>query len=121
MGLFSRKKDFTQSLEPHQPDLTKNTNLNHTFKQLFIKRINLGSSGDFTMLKQNLMEGHIMIVDLSPLVNLSQSPVGDQKILHNNLQLIKQYCVQNGGNVMKIKQNMIMITPNSKVKFQTNN
>ena len=111
MGMFSRKKKkeythFTKRL----------TN------SIYIKQIAIHSNSDFTTLKHNLLDGHIMVCDLSPLVRIAKglqgSKEGNKQILHNQLQQIKKYCLQHGGNVTKLKESILLITPNVNFKLQ---
>lgn len=84
---------------------------------ILIKRMTLSSSRDFTVLRHDLINGNIMVVNLGPLLKIARSPRGDRSILQNQLQLIKQYCVQNGGNAVKLKENTLLITPNKRFQI----
>ncbi len=108
MGMFSRKK--------------KNFNTpftNRLTNSIYIKQIAIYSNSDFTILKHNLLDGHIIVCDLSPIVRIAKGlqGSGDKQILHNQLQLIKKYCLQHGGNVTKLKESILLITPNENFKL----
>ncbi len=109
MGMFSRKKNKINT-----PFTSRITN------SIYIKQIAIHSNNDFTVLKHNLLDGHIMVVDLSPIVRIAKGiqDSGDKQILHNQLQLIKKYCLQHGGNVSKLKESILLITPNENFKLK---
>jgi len=111
MGMFSKKKKKLNS--PYT---------NRLINSIYIKQIAIHSNSDFTILKHNLLDGHIMICDLSPLVRIAKGlhgsgASGNKQILHNQLQQIKKYCLQHGGNVTKLKESMLLITPNTNFKL----
>ncbi len=110
MGMFSRKKKKFNAPFP-----------NRLTNSIYIKQIAIHSNSDFTTLKHNLLDGHIMVCDLSPLVRIAKglqsSGGGNKQILHNQLQQIKKYCLQHGGNVTKLKESMLLITPNTNFKL----
>ena len=107
--MFSRKKNKINT-----PFTNRLTN------SIYIKQIAIHSNSDFTILKHNLLDGHIMVVNLAPLVQIAkglQGSGGNKQILHNQLQQIKKYCLQHGGNVTKLKESILLITPNEKFKL----
>jgi len=107
MGMFSKKKKKVNS-----PFTSRLTN------SIYIKQIAIHSNSDFTILKHNLLDGHLMIVDLNPLVRIAKGLEGGNKqILKNQLQLIKKYCLQHGGNVTKLKDSILLVTPNENFKL----
>jgi SepF-like predicted cell division protein (DUF552 family) len=108
MGMFSRKKKKVNT-----PFTSRLTN------SIYIKQIAIHSNSDFTILKHNLLDGHIMVCDLSPLVRIAKGLEGrgNKQILHNQLQQIKKYCLQHGGNVTKLKESILLITPNENFKL----
>jgi len=110
MGMFSKKK---KKVYTHFTSRLINT--------IYIKQIAIHSNSDFTILKHNLLDGHIMVCDLKPLVKIAKglqgSGGGNKQILHNQLQQIKKYCLQHGGNVTKLKESILLITPNEKFKL----
>ncbi len=111
MGMFSKKKKKVNT-----PFTNRLTN------SIYIKQIAIHSNSDFTILKHNLLDGHIMVCDLSPLVRIakgleSSRAGGNKQILHNQLQQIKKYCLQHGGNVTKLKESILLITPNENFKL----
>ena len=115
MGMFSRKKKNVNS-----PFTNRITN------SIYIKQIAIHSNSDFAILKHNLLDGHIMVCDLSPLVRIAKGlqgsgDEGNKQILHNQLQQIKKYCLQHGGNVTKLKESILLITPNINFKLQNFN
>lgn len=55
-----------------------------------------------------------MIVNMQALVDGSQ----DQLAIHNQINWLKQYCVQSGGSVAKLKENLFLVTPNNHVKVE---
>ncbi|MHA1765909.1 MAG: hypothetical protein DRO88_06930 [Promethearchaeia archaeon] len=112
MGMFTRKKKKLDS--PFTNRLTRS---------IYIKQIAIHSNSDFTILKHNLLDGHIMVCDLSPLVKIAKGlegsrTGGNKEILHNQLQQIKKYCMQHGGNVTKLKDSILLITPNEIFKLR---
>ena len=119
MGLFNKHK-----LKANQPPYPSSKNFmqhHQTFNKnggVLIKRMTLSSSRDFTVLRHDLLNGNIMVVNLSPLIKIARSPRGDKRILKNQLQLIKQYCVQNGGNAVKLKETTLLITPNNQFRIK---
>jgi SepF-like predicted cell division protein (DUF552 family) len=54
---------------------------------------------------------------MEPLVEQSEDP----QQIRNQLGWLKQYCVQTGGNVSKIKEHVFIVTPNNKYKIQSFN
>ncbi len=115
MGMFSRKKKKFNAPFP-----------NGITNSIYIKQIAIHSNSDFTTLKHNLLDGHIMVCDLNPLVRIAKglqgsSSGGNKQMLHNQLQQIKKYCLQHGGNVTKLKESILLITPNIHFKLQNFN
>jgi len=111
MGMFSKKKKKVNT-----PFTNRLTN------SIYIKQIAIHSNSDFTILKHNLLDGHIIVCDLGPLVRIAKGLEGsgtreNKQILHNQLQQIKKYCLQHGGNVTKLKESILLITPNENFKL----
>lgn len=84
MGMFSRKKKKINSAFT-----------NRLTNSIYIKQIAIHSNSDFTILKHNLLDGHIMICDLKPLIRIAKGlegsgAGGNKQILHNHLQQIKK-------------------------------
>jgi SepF-like predicted cell division protein (DUF552 family) len=100
MGLFTKKNKESKAFSM--------INANG----IVIKQITINSSRDFTVLRHNLLEGNIMVCNLKPLVKIAREHNNNQE-LHSHLQQIKHYCLQNGGNVAKIKESLLLITPNN--------
>ncbi|WP_371801651.1 hypothetical protein [Candidatus Lokiarchaeum ossiferum] len=98
MGIFTKKK---------QSGLSSRYN-----KEVHIKQITINSHRDFTVLRHNLLDGNIMICNLKPLVKIAKKDRTNQD-LHNSLQKIKHYCIQNGAMVSKLEESLLLITPNS--------
>jgi len=110
--MFSRKKKKLNT-----PFTNRLTN------SIYIKQIAIHSNSDFTILKHNLLDGHIMVCDLSPIVRIAKGlegsgAGGNKQVLHNQLQMIKKYCLQHGGNVTKLKESILLITPNENFKLK---
>ena len=72
----------------------------------------LNSPKDFPVLKHNLLEGNVLVVNLRPLIKIAKSKGGDTQALNQQLQNIKNYCLQYEGSVSKIHDSMLLITPN---------
>lgn len=113
MGIFSRKK---------KKEYTHFTS--RLINSIYIKQIAIHSNSDFTILKNNLLDGHIMVCDLGPLIKIAKGLQssggergGNKQILHNQLQQIKKYCLQHGGNVTKLEESILLITPNENFKL----
>jgi len=87
---------------------------NSLTRKVLIKQLALVKAEDFSMLRQNLLDGNIMVVNMQPLIEGSQ----DQLSIHNQLNWLKQYCVQSGGSVAKLKENLFLVTPNVHVKVE---
>lgn len=106
MGLFTRKKP--NSFEDH-PKLTQ---------EIHIKQIKISNNKDFMVLRQNLLAGHIMICNLNPLFEITQQKSLNYQKNYQNLQLIKRYCIENGGSISKLQEHILIITPNHEVKIR---
>lgn len=105
MGLFTRKtKENNGSPSP--------------FESFYIKRITLNNSRDFILLQQNLLEGNLMIVNFKPLARIAHQNNSDVSILQEQLQRIKKYCLRTGGSVTKLKESVLLITPNNLFKIE---
>lgn len=97
MGIFTKKK------AKHSSYFTK---------EVQIKQITINSNRDFTVLRQNLLAGNLMICNLQHLVKIAKADRKNQE-LHNSLQQIKHYCIQNGAMVSKLEESLLLVTPNS--------
>jgi len=105
MGLFTKK-----NTSPLIQALQK--------QEIYIKRITINSARDFMLLKHNLLDGSIMVANLAPLVKIAGKN-GDRQELQSYLQQIKHYCLQNGGSVSKLKESVLIITPNRNIKINS--
>ena len=111
MGLFTKKKTTSHLIQALQQ------------QEIYIKQITINSARDFMLLKHNLLDGSIMVANLAPLVKIAQGKNGHGKDgrleLQNYLQKIKAYCLQNGGSVSKLKESVLIITPNRNIKINS--
>ncbi len=101
MGLFTRKPEKSELTAPNISNFC------------FIKQINLTSSRDMVILRNDLLEGNIMVVNLRIFFDDPQNQKELQLSLHTLLQQIKQYCLKTGGSVLKLKEHLLIITPNN--------
>jgi SepF-like predicted cell division protein (DUF552 family) len=109
------KSHSTTNVSPKSKSPPVNpASINSVTRKVLIKQLALVKAEDFSMLRQNLLDGNIMVVNMQPLVEGSQ----DQLSIHNQLNWLKQYCVQSGGSVAKLKENLFLVTPNIHVKVE---
>ncbi|MCF2139417.1 MAG: hypothetical protein K9W44_05110 [Candidatus Lokiarchaeota archaeon] len=87
-------------------------------ENLFIKQITLNGSRDFALLQHNLLDGNLMIVNLKPLLRIAKGQKSESSVLQDQLQKIKKYCLRTGGNVIKLKECTLLITPNHLFKIE---
>lgn len=106
MGLFTKKKSISPLIQALQK------------QEIYIKRITINSARDFMLLKHNLLDGSIMVANLAPLVKIAGKD-GDRQELQSYLQQIKHYCLQNCGSVSKLKESVLIITPNRNIKINS--
>ncbi|MHA1583728.1 MAG: cell division protein SepF [Promethearchaeota archaeon] len=104
MGIFKKK----------EVNLQNSNSLQHT---RFIKQITIHSSHDFKILRQNLLNGDIVVCDLTPLREIARGQNSANNELQNSLQQIRRYCLQNGGSVAKLEENFLLITPNTNIRI----
>jgi SepF-like predicted cell division protein (DUF552 family) len=95
---------------PVQPEMTSVT------RKVLIKQIVLTKPDDFITLHRNLLDGNIMVANLQPFVNESKDP----NAFRGKINWLKQYCIQNGGSVAKLKDYLFVITPNKHFKIESN-
>ncbi|MHA1777222.1 MAG: hypothetical protein ACTSWC_10635 [Promethearchaeota archaeon] len=105
MGLFTRKTKETS--EPQNGP-----------ESFYIKRITLNGARDFVLLQQNLLEGNLMIVNFRPLARTAHQSNSESSMLHDQLQRIKKYCLRTGGSVTKLKESLLLITPNNLFRIE---
>ncbi len=105
MGIFNRKSKEEE------------TSSHQLAKELYIKQITLNSSRDYPLLQHNLLDGHIMVVNLQPLAKIANRESPGSTTLHVQLQKIKRYCLKNGGSVVKLQEGTLLITPNNQFKI----
>ncbi len=120
MGLFSwtKSKDKKRNKEDRDAALDDgNLNVPDLEKRIFIKQIKIKSNRDFMLLRHELLNGNIMIVNLNNLVNLANGPTKDRRPLQKQLNLIKKYCLQHGGSISKLNRGKIIVAPNDKFGF----
>jgi SepF-like predicted cell division protein (DUF552 family) len=121
MGLLSKWKKNSNVGSAKKADLRHITaspqNFFPPFKEMYVKQITLGASQDFTLLRQDLLNGNVMVVDIMPLLEIAQQHQGDRHIVQSQLQQIKNYCLQNGGSVLKIKPGLLLVTPNRRFRI----
>ena len=133
MGIFANKKNKKQlstqrsSLKKIIPmnqrvmtNQIKNQNIHNiqSPKKIHIKQFSISSANDFLLLRRELIEGNIMVVNLKSLIQTATGIQQNREPLQKQLQLIKQYCTQHGGSASKIQDDLIVITPNSNIRFQ---
>ena len=109
MGIFSWGKKKSEK-QKHKEE--KKTSIPQLDDEIFLKQMVLNSARDFTLLKQELMQGNLMVVNMESLVKIAQGPTKDRRPLRSQLNLIKKYCMQYGGSMMKLKKGVIVVSPN---------
>jgi len=109
---MSAKNSPSNNIKPSKTPSNYSGISNSLVKKVLIKRLAVAKADDFSLLRQNLLDGNIMIVNMQPLVENTQ----DQLAVHNQLNWLKQYCVQTGGSVAKLKENLYLVTPHAQIK-----
>jgi len=109
VGLFSWGKKKNKE---NEEDEAEDSLIPELDSEIFVKQMVLNSARDFILLKQELMQGNLMVVNLQNLVKIAQGPTKDRRPLRSQLNLVKKYCMQYGGSIMKLKKGMIVVSPN---------
>jgi SepF-like predicted cell division protein (DUF552 family) len=86
--------------------------LSSTSKTHNISQITLKTPQDFTLLRDQLLSGNIMVVDTQLLFQCTNQ--GQIQLLFENF---KDFCKRNGCIATKLKESMFLITPNNHFKI----
>jgi len=86
--------------------------LSTSTKTHHISQIQLKTPTDFIILRQQLVDGNLMVIDTQELFHVTNQ--GQIQLLFENF---KDFCKQRGCLVTKLKESLFLVTPNNQFKI----
>jgi len=118
MGLF--KKPITEKIHTQpapKPAITPySVEKKISMQDTYIKSCRVSQLSDFELIKQDLECGHIIVVDMDEILCNQQIDIIDLK---RSVERLRGFCIEKGGNMGRIGENYLIITPNA--NFVINN
>ena len=123
MGLFRRSSPTVV----HPPKTTPiETTIKPTIKpysiekkiisqETYIKNCVVAEMTDFDLVKQDLERGHIIVINMEEILSNREIDILDVK---RAVERIRGFCIEKGGNIGRIGENFLIITPNGNFGFR---
>ncbi len=118
MGLFKKPTAEKVHTQPApKPTITPySVEKKISLQDTYIKSCRVSQLSDFELIKQDLEYGHIIVVDMDEILCNQQIDIIDLK---RSVERLRGFCIEKGGNMGRIGENYLVITPNA--NFVINN
>lgn len=80
----------------------------------YIRMMDFNSLEDVDMIKEELNERNVMILNVNNLLNSNNNSILELK---RAIDQLRGYCRQLGGSIGRIGENLLIVTPNSDIRL----
>jgi len=111
MGIFRRSSAETKKTRPAiKPSITAyNVEKKILMNEAYIKSCRIGNLNDFEAVRQDLEYGHVIVIDMDEILSNQHVDVIELK---RAVERLRGFCIERGGNIGRIGENYLIITPN---------